>query len=196
MMIRNMTRQTRRWALVGAVLLLAGCAATPDRFYGLTADGTLPSGATANALVLGIGPVDVPDYIDRDELVFQSSAHRYEVPAEHRWAGDLTDSVTGVLVSNLGHRLGTNAVHGYPWDSRLNPRYAVPVTIRQFHAVSGGDAVLDVGWEIRDGATGETVHRGAQVFSEPLTEEGYDGVVAAESRLLGQLADAIAAMLR
>ena len=78
----------------------------------------------------------------------------------------------------------------------MRPRYTVPVRVLQFHALSGGDAILEVSWEVIDGVTKKILRRGSQTFTEELSEEGYDGVVAAESRLVGQLADAIAAMIR
>ena len=178
--------------------LLSGCASAPDNFYRLSADGELPAvrGAGGGALSIGLGPVKIPDYIDRAELVFESAANRFEIPSDHRWAGSLGKSVTSVLAADLGHRLETPAVYAYPWDPGVALRYSVPVRVRQFHAVSGGDAILDVSWEVRDAASGDTLQRGSELFREALTEEGYDGVVAAQSRLLGQLADAVADQLR
>jgi uncharacterized lipoprotein YmbA len=173
------------------LIILSGCASTPDQFYRLTPDGALPASSSRNALSIGIGPIKLPEYLDRDELVFQSATYRFEIPAEHRWAGSLDKSIASVLATNLGHRLGTSAVQTYPSLSDEKPRYTVPVTIRQFHAVSGGDAILEANWEISGGAN----KRGSRTFTEPLREEGYDGMIAAESRLLGQLADAIAAMI-
>ena len=179
-----------------AAIALSACSSTPDRFYKLAADGKLPSSRSSNDLLIGIGPVKIPDYIDRAELVFQSAPNRFEVPPEHRWAGDLGKSFSNVLATNVGHRANTASVYSYPWDPALRPRYTVPVRVLQFHALSGGDAILEVSWEVLDGVTKKILRRGSQTFTEELSEEGYDGVVAAESRLVGQLADAIAAMIR
>lgn len=178
--------------LLLALAFLSGCASTRDQFYQLTADGKLPSSTKVNSTILGIGPVRLPDYIDRDELVFQSSSYRFEIPSEHRWAGSLDKSIAAVLSTNLGHRLSTSRVHTYPWDANITPSFAIPVTIRQFHAVSGGDAILEANWEV----TGQKSAHGSRTFITPLSQEGYEGIVAAESGLLGQLADAIAASIK
>lgn len=183
-------------ALAAGAIYLAGCASTPDQFYMLSPDGVLPSSRSGEELVIGIGPVSIPDYIDRPELVFQSAPNRFEIPPEHRWMGDLEKTVTSVLATNIGHRAGTASVYQHPWSASARPRYTVPVRIHQFHAMSGGDAILEVSWEILDGETREALHRGSKTFTEALADEGYDGVVAAESRLLGQLADAISTKLR
>jgi len=177
-------------------LILAACSSTGDRFYMLTADSKLPSSRSSSDLVLGVGPVRLPDYIDRAELVFQSGPNRFEVPPEHRWAGDLEQSFSSVLATNIGHRANTASVYSFPWEPSLRPRYTVPVRVHQFHALSGGDAILEVSWEVLDGVSKEAVYRGSQTFTEALCQEGYDGVVAAESRLVAQLADAINAMIR
>ena len=174
-------------------LVISGCSSSRDNFYLLSAVGHPAGAGTGNGRLIGVGPVSLPDYIDRAELVFQSDTNRFQVPPDQRWAGDLRDNVSDVLAINLGRRLSGSRVQEYPWDPSDTLSYSVPVTIRQFHAISGGDAILDVRWEIREGANGEVLRRGSRVFTEGLSEQGYAGVVAAESRLLGQLADAIAA---
>jgi len=174
-------------------ILIAGCSSSQDSFYLLTADGRPASAGNRSSRLIGLGPVSLPDYIDRAELVFQSDTHRFQVPPDQRWAGNLRENVSDVLAINLGRRKSGSRVQAYPWDPTGDVSYSVPVTIRQFHAVSGGDAILDVRWEIREGTGGKVVSRGSKVFTEGLSEEGYDGVVSAQSRLLAQLADAIAA---
>lgn len=174
-------------------LLISGCSSSQDHFYLLSADGRSASAGSGSSKLIGLGPVSLPDYIDRAELVFQSDTNRFQVPPDQRWAGDLRENVSDVLATNLGRRLSRSRVQSYPWDSTSGLNYSVPVTIRQFHAVSGGDAILDVRWEIREGINGKVLSRGSRLFTEGLAEQGYDGVVAAESRLLAQLADAIAA---
>ncbi|MGI9244275.1 MAG: PqiC family protein [Verrucomicrobiales bacterium] len=195
----RLARRCGRSALIVSVLILiSGCSSVPDQFYMLSADGEPPAAraVAGTALSIGLGPVEIPDYIDRAELVFQSATHRFQIPSGHRWAGSLGDSVSGVLARNLSHRLESPSVYPFPWDPSQELRYTIPVRIRQFHAVSGGDAILDVSWELRDPATGKSLKLGSEVFKEALSEEGYDGLVAAQSRLLGQLADAIVAQLR
>ncbi len=173
-----------------AALALTACS-TPETYYRLSADGPLPS--KANGIALGVGPVILPDYIDRGELVFQSQDHRFEIPYEHRWVGSLRETTTLVLGTNLARRLDTGNLHLYPWDPAAPVRYQVQVNVRQFHAVSGGDAILQAAWRIEDKEGDATILRKSANLTEPVRGDGYEAVVAAESRLLAQLADAIAA---
>ncbi len=175
--------------LLAPMLALAACS-TPETYYRLSSDGPAPS--DVSGVALGVGPVILPDYVDRAELVFQSEANRFEVPYERRWAGSLRETTTRVLGTNLARRLGTGNLHLYPWDPTTQIRYQVRLDVRQFHAISGGDAILQTAWTIDDKQSGKTIVRQAGNFTEPVKGDGYEAVVAAESRLLSQLADAIA----
>ncbi|MEQ1861374.1 MAG: PqiC family protein [Chthoniobacteraceae bacterium] len=181
---------TLRLLTLTTALALAACT-TAETYYRLSSDGPVP--ANLSGFSLGVGPVTLPDYIDRGEVVFQSEANRFEVPYDHRWAGSLRETTTRVLGTNLARRLGTGNLHLHPWAPGTTVRYQVSVDVRQFHAVSGGDAILQTAWRVEDTQSGRVVVRQAGNFTEPVQGDGYEAVVAAESRLLAQLADAIAA---
>lgn len=179
----------RSLILLLAALALAACS-TPEVYYRLSADGPPPAGDSGPAL--GVGPVSLPDYIDRGELVFQSSDTRFEVPYEQRWAGSLRDTTTRVIGTNLARRLGTGNLRIHPWPAGTPLRYQVRIDVRQFHARSGGDAILEASWSVEDGATSRVLVRREGNFHEPVQSKGYDGIVAAQSLLLSQLGRAIA----
>ncbi len=174
-------------------LLLAACAlaacSTPELYYRLSADGPLPS--PSSGLSLGVGPIELPEYIDRAELVFQSSETRFEVPYEQRWAGSLRDTTTRAVGVNLARRLGTSNLRTYPWPPGTHLDRQVRINVNQFHARSGGDAILEATWTIEDGRN-NVLSRGSGAFREPVQKDGYEGIVAAQSRLLGQLSDRLA----
>jgi uncharacterized lipoprotein YmbA len=68
--------------------------------------------------------------------------------------------------------------------------------VRQFHARSGGDAILEATWTVEDGHTGKVfVRRGGNYF-EPVVMDGYEGIVAAENRLLSRFSKDIAESFR
>lgn len=179
----------KRIALLLTAFVLAACS-TPELYYRLSADGPLP--ARSSGLSLGVGPIELPDYIDRAELVFQSSETRFEVPYEQRWAGSLRDTTTRAVGVNLARRLGTANLHVYPWPPGTALSRQVRINVNQFHARSGGDAILEATWTIEDGLN-NVLSRGSGAFREPVAKNGYEGIVAAQSRLLSQLSEKIAA---
>lgn len=174
-------------------LLLAGCGSKAE-FYRLSAE---PSAAATgqSAISLGVGPVSLPGYIDRSELVFQSGPNEFQIPPNVSWAGSLSDNIAAVLARDLQAQLGAGEVLSYPWPAGRAPRRRVALDVRQFHGISGSEAILDTAWRIED-AGGNSVSHGSAVFREPIKGDGYAAVVAAESRLLAQCATAIAASLR
>ena len=173
--------------------LLAGSCSAPEQYFRLSADG--PAVLPATGLLVLVGPVSLPTYVDRAELVFQSADNQFEVPANVHWTGTLQENFTRVLATDLGRRLGSGNVLTYPAPPTLKARFQVVADVRQFHAISGADAILDVSWRVQSPGTGEIIHRQNGSFRERVLGDGYGPVVAAESRLVAQLADAIAASL-
>lgn len=178
--------------LLPLALLLPACG-SPDQYYRLSASGPAP--LRPSGLAVGIGPVNLPGYIDRPELVFQSDAHAYQVPAKVRWAGPLQENFTRVLATAAGRRLASGNVLPFPWPANAKLRYQVSVEVRQFHAVSGGEAVLEASWRVEEPTARRLIRTRNGSFTERIAGDGYGPVVAAESRLVEQLAQAISASL-
>ena len=184
----------RAGLLVAAAVTLAACGGGSQKYYQLASDGPAPTGTTG--LALGVGPIALPAYVDRAELVFQSSPNEFEVPADAHWAGSLKENISRVLAADLGRRLHSGNVLSFPWNPDAKLRYQVAVDVNQFHAVSGQGAILEVAWRVESPDGKNTIRRGNGSFHEPITGDGYDPVVTAENGLLAQLADAIAETLR
>lgn len=176
-----------------AVLLFAGCTAGSKSFYMLTADGLTPSGSGVG---IGVGPVSLAEYIDRANLVIQQDANQLAVAEDHRWAGDLSASIGRVTAANLGRRMKTGNVRTYPWPGDDGLRYQVTLDIRQLHGAADGYAVIEAGWRAYSLPDRRLKASRTFVDREPLESDGYQPLVAAQSRLLSRLAADIAAGLR
>jgi uncharacterized lipoprotein YmbA len=183
---------TKLLPLLFACLLAVGCGGGTT-FYMLSADGPLPSGGGRS---IGVGPVVLAEYINRPNLVLQESEHSLAVASDHRWAGELANGVSRVMAANLGRRLGTGNVQVYPWQRDSEITQQVVIDIRQLHGGADGNAILEASYRIYD-LPARTL-RVSKTFNakEPLEKDGYEPLVAAESRLLSRMADAIAASMR
>jgi len=179
--------------LLSACLLLAGCGVGPRSFYVLTSDGPAPSGGGPG---IGVGPVALAEYIDRPNLVVAEAENQLGIAENHRWAGDLSASIARVTAANLGRRLKTGNIHSYPWRGDDGLRYQVTLDIRQFHGAADGHAVIEAGWRAFALPERRLVASRSFVDREPLAADGYQPLVAAQSRLLSRLADDIATALR
>lgn len=172
--------------------LLAACGGAKEKYYRLSATAA-PTGGSASGVSVAVGPVSLPSYLDRAEVVFASGPNEYQIPPNALWAGSLQENISRTVAADLGGILGSGNVRASV-ERGFKPRYRVALEVRQFHGISGREAVLDLSWRIeRDGGT---IARGSRDFRERIVGDGYEPLVAAESRLLGQAARTIAASLR
>lgn len=176
-----------------AVLLLASCGTGSKSYFVLTADGPVPSGS---GIGIGVGPVTLAEYIDRPNLVIAQAANQLGVSENNRWAGDLAASITRVTAANLGRRLHTGNVRTYPWQGDDGISYQITLDIRQLHGGEDGYAVIEAGW--RAYSLPDRTLKASRTFTdrEPLEADGYQPLVAAQSKLMSRLADDIAKALR
>jgi uncharacterized lipoprotein YmbA len=165
--------------------LMVSCGISGKQYYVLTPAGSPPSGG---GLGIGVGPVSIPAYLERSNLVFKEGGNRLAVSESHHWAGDLENNVASVIAANLGRRLGTGNFRTYPWGSDKELRYQISVDIRQFHGTSAGDAYLDASWRVYSLPDRRMVVSRSWSGTEPLRHDGYEELAAAESRLLDRLA--------
>ncbi len=171
-----------------ALVTLAGCGGAKDEYFRLSASG--PATLKPVGLAVGVGPVQLPSYVDRAELVFQNGPNEFAVPAKVHWAGSLADNFAQVLADDLGRGLHSgNVVANPPPGQEL--RYRVSVTVQQFHAVSGQGAVLEASWRVMAGQGEQALRHDNGSFRADIHGDGYGAVVAAESDLVAQLANAI-----
>ena len=138
----------------------------------------------------------VAEYIDRPNLIVQSEANSLSVAEDHRWAGDLSASAARVTAANLGRRLGTGNVQVYPWQRDDEISQQVVVDVRQLHGSADGYAVIEAGWRVYSLPDRRLKASRTFVDREPLEGDGYQPLVAAQSKLLSRLADSIAKEMR
>lgn len=175
--------------------LLTACGGTGANYYRLSATAPAARGISATGLSVAVGPVTLPSYIDRAEIVFASGPNEFQIPTNALWIGSLQENIARTVASDLGQVLGSSNVRAGR-ETGFQPRYRVALDLRQFHGISGQEAILELSWRIQDGSSGAALSRHSANFREPIIGDGYDPLVAAESRLLGQAASAIAASLR
>lgn len=201
-----MTTPLRRRLLglgVTALLMANGCSflqAEPERTKFYTLAATLPPAAgqasTMPALVLGVGPVSLPPYLDRDQIVRRVDATRVELLEYERWAEPLEASTQRVLAVNLSRALGSEQILLYPWPLNRPVDWAVAVVVTHFEPVASGGAQLVARWSVRAGSTERPAVTRDAMLTVPASAATIDASVAAMNQALGTLAEEIAAAVR
>ena len=180
---------------MSAAFLLVACATTPRaNFY--TLNGVDPDKADVRfPLVVAIGPVDLPQYLDRPHIVTRVGGNRLRVDEFNRWAGALEEDITRVLARRIGGRLGTQRIYGYP--SRVVPDtdYRIALDIRAFDGALGGEVHLDVSWSVIADRSGEVLQTNQASYQGVSAGDGYEAYAAALSETLAQLGDDLATAL-
>ncbi len=143
-----------------------------------------------------MGPIQLPAYLDRQELVSRSRANRLDVSENNRWAEPLTDNLAQILAQNLSALLGIDKVSLYPWTSDLRPAYQVEIEVLGFEPDSARSAELTARWILRDVPTRAILSDKTSELTEPLRGPSTEESVAALSELLGRFSCGIAEALR
>jgi uncharacterized lipoprotein YmbA len=149
-------RLTPTLMLAGLVLLaLAACMGDkPTRLYVLTATTEKPAATSPNGLAIGIGPITLPKYLDRPQIVTSVETNSLDQANFDQWGGDLNDNITRVLATNLSNLLATDRISLYPWKDGAPVDYQVTLDVSRFEQDKDGSSVLNVFWSIvnpRDG---------------------------------------------
>jgi uncharacterized lipoprotein YmbA len=196
-------RLSRLIAVLGVVSGMAGCNLTTSQlthFYVLTplerADWLAPIAGDKLELSLGVGPVTLPRYLDRPQIVTRLDANRLDMAEFEQWAEPLQESVIRILAENLSLLLSTHQIEVFPWQRSARFDYQIVVTILQFESHAAAETVLTARWVLYDAGGEEEQMRNAFTVTVPQEAHNYQSIVSAMSRALGALSRDIAVSLR
>jgi uncharacterized lipoprotein YmbA len=185
-----------RWsaAAIAAALALAGCASSPpSSFYTLTATAA-PASTGTPSYGVSIGPVTIPDTVDRPQLALQVSPNQVALDEFHRWAEPLASGIAQAVAENLRRLLGTTRIAAAPGAAGRSAEYRVALNVVRFESKLGNSADVDILWTI-ESASGKTLRTGRSAVAQP-AGAGYDALVAAHSRAIARASEDIAAAIR
>lgn len=191
-MIRRLLFQLAVLSLGVYAALLAGCAnSAPTRYYVLTPSPSSEALGLASLAArgpsIGLGPVTLPQYLDRPQIVSRASRAKLHLGEFDQWGAPLKDSVASVLAENVAMFVPTDHIAVHPWPRAMPIDYQIAVDITRFDAtMDGGEVLLLARWRIvgKDGK--ELVNRKSHL-KQQVASPGYDATVAAMSRALEEL---------
>jgi len=181
--------------LLPALALLGGCLLQPKpapRFYTLAAVPPEGQSFQDTALVLGVGPVRIPDLLNRPEIVTRLDPQQVRMEGNDFWGGSLKEGLLRVVAEGLGQRLGTKQVLLYPWTGDAGVELQLTLELLALEGTPGGEARLQAGWSLLDGRSRKVVKIGASRHALATKEPGISGLVTAWGRLIGRMTEEIA----
>ena len=190
-------------AVAPGLLLMTfmACASNaPSRFYvlsSLTGTGGEPETASDKRQVtIGVRPVELPAYLDRQQIVTRVNANELHLAGFDEWAEPLGDNFTRVLIENLSVLLSKDLFTIFPFRDSESIDYQVEVEVIRFDGRLGGDASLMTRWSIFGKDDKKLLLARNSSFKEATAGPGYEALVAAQSRTVEALSRDIAGAIK
>ena len=175
------------------LFVLTGCGVTspPSHFYVLSPMAEMATEqkkiTDSDSISISIGPVSLPKYLKKQQIVTRSGSNELQLAEFDRWAGKIEEDIGRVIAENLAYLLSTDRVLSYPAIEAVEADYTIAMDISRFDGNLEGNVELIARWAIFDVegkvAKGLTATR----IIEPVQGNTYADMVAAQSRALGAL---------
>jgi uncharacterized lipoprotein YmbA len=177
-----------RAACLALLMVCAGCGSSPNTaYYTLAAvSGTIRPASLGTVEVRRPG---VAGYLDRAEILTQWDGHRLQLADNACWGEPIASMIGRVLAQDLTERLHGTIVFSAASDLSMQASSVIELALWKFDLGADGNVHLDALASVR--GAGQSSTRAITLQARPVTTD-TGAVVEVMSRLLGQLADAVA----
>ena len=172
------------------------------KFYLLTPAAAAPSAPAAASpgssgdFTLGLGPVKLPPYLDRQEVVTRTSPTQLNLSKSERWGESLQTSFISVMSRDLAAQMGTQQIVVFPWYNTTHVDMQIQIEVYRFETDSQGLAQLSAKWTVRDGDGKNILYVAESNLSQSSKAGDTADAAAALSRTVGDLSREIANMVQ
>jgi uncharacterized lipoprotein YmbA len=174
------------------LFLLASCGTVlKENYYTLAGPQTPAPVGTAASMSVFVGPVTVPEAVDRLAMVLRTSPNQVEISDLHLWAEPLKSAIPRALAETLMRELDTPNVRASRTGATPDVDYRVTVEVQRFESSTQSGATLDALWSVTGKGKSRT---GRSTFTEPGSDPA--GLAAGHSRALERLGRDIAAAIK
>ncbi|MEH6547453.1 MAG: PqiC family protein [Sneathiella sp.] len=191
-------------AVIGLVVLTSACAglpgSAPTNFYVIKpAAGLVPEAAAKDlpeGISVGVGPIQIPGYADRAQIITFDAGSRVTVADFDHWAAPLGDTIKRISSANVAALLGEENVFPYPADFRPDQRsLQIALEIVDIGQLEDGRAWVNARWHVKRLYDNQVAMRGSGSYEETTTAGDYDSYAEGLSVIFGRLAKDLVASL-
>lgn len=185
-----------RSAATAFAVALAACGspAPKERYFTLAAPGPAVAPAASQSPSVFVGPVSVPDAVDRSQMVLRTGPNQVDVSDEDRWAELLRSAIPRVIAETLGRELGSSRVLASRMAAGTPVDYRVSIEVQRFDSSLDEGATIDALWTISTPAGPS--RNGRSTVQEPAPSHDPAGIAAAHAKALARIAADIAQAIR
>ena len=148
-------------------------------------------------LAIRLRDLDIPQYLQRFQIVTRSAENRLRLSEFNQWGENLTENLTRTLARNLSVALATNKI-STPLDrTSIDADYRISVHIQQFEHDADNHIKLIANWEIapEQGQANSVIHHYNKSSEGEIAADDYDAIVQSMQSLFASLSISIASSL-
>ncbi|GJL73803.1 MAG: hypothetical protein NMNS01_30020 [Nitrosomonas sp.] len=139
---------------------LTACSTSPPVRYFSLSSPVLDGRKDFNeAVVLGLGPMRMAEYLNRSQIVTRGAGAEVKVDEFNRWAEPLAVAFHRVVSTDIDNMMDGVSVLAFPWESavRSQVNYRLLGDVVRFDADRSGRVVLETQWGITETDSGKAV---------------------------------------
>ena len=186
---------------VALTLLLGGCISStpPAQFFTLTPEiAESEKGSVSIAVdTVGVGPIELPRYLMRPQMVSRSGSNRLVIDEFARWGDSLDLQLGRTVTQNLDELCGDTLVLPFPWRTDFEPDLRVIGDVTRFDVDDGGTVRFDIRWAVTNVATRQPLSINDSNYLGSADPADPSSIAAGMSAVLAQFSrDAAAALAK
>ncbi len=182
---------------IAAVLLTACGTSPPANFYTLDDAGFDFKPDRESSYVLGIGPIRVPEYLERPQMVTRGEGAKLRVDDFDRWAEPISQAHHRIIALNVDSLVDGIIVVGFPYGPVIDYDAKLVGRIGRFDMDTTGTTRLSVFWTVAsidgDVLVEPTRHQYTETGGDP---DDPNSIATAMSACLTQFSQDVARAIR
>ena len=133
-------------------VLLACGSSPPVHYYALSPIDAVDKPEHENPVLLGLGPIRIPEYLNRKHIITRGENAEIMVDQNNRWAESLSIAIHRIVSADIDNLLDRVVVITFPYDAVVaqHIQYRMLGELSRFEANAAGQVTLEVQWGIVD----------------------------------------------
>jgi len=145
--------------------------------------------------IIEVGPVKIPQYLDRPQIVTQDKNKMLVFAQLDRWGEPLDAALERLITEDLAAMLPAASLQMFPYNFTIPLKYQVLIDIIQLDCALDGDLFLAAQWTIIDVPNKKMLLTKRSDFRQPVSPREYAGLAAALETVCAALSSQIAQTL-
>jgi len=185
----------------GIWAIISGCTgnSAPTQFYLLNTDAQVGQEAGGNdqgILLVGIGPLVIPAYLDRPQIITRTRENRLNLAEFDNWAEPLQETLSRLVVAHLSTLLDPKVAFVFPWRGGVELDYQIPIEVIRMDNNLSGDALMIARWSVLTESDKKLLSAQTLSYTEKTDLKDFEAFAAAHSKNFASMCRDIARVIQ